>query len=134
MTIDDYDEVCDLWERTEGIGLAAGDERDGIDRYLKRNPGLSFVAEDDERIIAAVMCGHNGRRGDIGHLAIAESHRNNGLGKELVSRCLKKLAEEQIPICHIRVFTENAKGIRFWEHLGWDGRTDLLIMACETSK
>ena len=75
MTIDDYDEVFALWQVSEGVGLSTADERDEIAIYLHRNPGTSFVALDGGQLVAAVLCGHDGRRGYIHHLAVKKSHR-----------------------------------------------------------
>ncbi|MCM1399826.1 MAG: hypothetical protein NC225_10155 [Clostridium sp.] len=51
MTILDYDGIYDLWLQTSGMGLnLTDDSREGIAKYLKRNPASCFVAEDDGKI------------------------------------------------------------------------------------
>lgn len=82
MTVQDYEEVLALWRSSEGIGLSDADSRENIARFLERNPGLSFVAYDGQELIGAVLCGYDGRRGYIHHLAVAESHRRRRLGRE----------------------------------------------------
>jgi RimJ/RimL family protein N-acetyltransferase/ribosomal protein S18 acetylase RimI-like enzyme len=119
LTAADYPEVRRLWESTSGIGLGHGDSEKFFAPYLKRNPGLSLIARDGNRIVAAVMCGHDARRGYLSHLAVAPSHRKLNLGRRLVDACLHKLWAEGITACNIRVFRDNAEGIAFWGHLGF---------------
>ncbi|TLN13669.1 N-acetyltransferase, partial [bacterium] len=71
MTIDDYDEIIELWKTTEGVGLSDADSRRGINLFLQRNPNLSVVARDEDKLVGAVLCGHDGRRGYLHHLAVA---------------------------------------------------------------
>jgi len=129
MLIGDYSGVFSLWKNMTGIGLdGLCDSRQGIRDYLRRNPGLSFVACDGKKIVGAVLSGHDGRRGCLHHLAVAGSHRKLGIGKALVEHCLKGLAGQNIPKCNIFLFRSNAIGRSFWKHNGWNLRTDLSIM------
>lgn len=132
MTADDYDEVIELWRTTPGIGLGVGDEREGVAASLARNPGLSLVARRGEALVATVLCGHDGRRGSINHLAVVPAERGRGLGRELVARCLAGLAAEGIGKCNIVVYARNADGLSFWGAMGWTARDDLLLMQHST--
>lgn len=131
MTADDYDEVLELWRTTAGVGLGVGDEREAVAASLARNPGLSLVARRGDALVAAVLCGHDGRRGSINHLAVVPSERGRGLGRELVERCLAGLADEGIGKCNIVVYGRNADGLSFWRAMGWTQRDDLLLMQHE---
>jgi ribosomal protein S18 acetylase RimI-like enzyme len=126
--IEDYDGVVTLWRRTEGVELNESDTRRAIAAYLRRNPRLSFVAEQDDRIIGAVLCGHDGRRGYLHHLAVSKRHRQRGIGQQLVAACLAKLHRVGIQRCNIFIFANNAAGIKFWAHTGWKLRTELRLM------
>jgi GNAT superfamily N-acetyltransferase len=128
MTIADYEAVLRLWQATEGVGLNESDEREPMAAYLKRNPDLSQVALDGGKIVGAVLCGHDGRRGYLHHLAVARTHRKRGLGRALVDACLAGLAKLGIPKCNIFLFADNAEGEAFWKHNGWAKRTDLQMM------
>lgn len=129
MGLRDYDGVLALWRGVAGIGLDDDcDSRAGIARYLKRNPGMSFVARRGRKIVGAVLCGHDGRRGYLHHLAVSPSERRQGIGKALVARCLRALAARRIPKCNIFLYQSNAAGRTFWEHDGWKMRRDLQIM------
>jgi ribosomal protein S18 acetylase RimI-like enzyme len=129
LALRDYDSVIALWRSLPGIGLdGACDSRLGIQRYLRRNPGLSFVACDRGRIVGAVLSGHDGRRGYLHHLAVVPTHRHRGIGRALVLRCFRALARQQIPKCSIFLFRTNRTGLAFWEHNGWSRRSDLSVL------
>jgi N-acetylglutamate synthase len=125
LDISDYEEVFALWQGTPGIGLNEADEKGEIARYLARNPGMSFVAVEGTRIIGAVLCGHDGRRGFIHHMVVRPECRKSGCGRALEQAALNALAREGIEKCHLFVKKENALGKSFWERLGWQERADL---------
>jgi putative acetyltransferase len=126
--VEDYDAVIALWRRTEGVGLNESDTRRAIAAFLRRNPRLSLVAEKDGQIIGAVLCGHDGRRGYLHHLAVSKRHRCRGIGRQLVNACLTKLRKAGISKCNIFIFANNTKGLKFWAHTGWTLRTELRLM------
>ncbi len=129
MTIQDYDQVLTLWQASEGVGLSDADSEESIACYLERNPDISFVAHDGEHLVGAVLCGHDGRRGYIHHLAVSQSHRRQGLGRALVERCLSALRRDGIDKCHIFVFADNRDTIAFWKSIGWTQRVELIVMS-----
>lgn len=130
MIPDDFAKVMALWQASEGVGLSDDDDTpQGLERYLDRNPGLSFVAIDDGNPVGAVLCGQDGRRGYINHLAVAGSHRTRGIGKALIDRCLEALQILGIRKCHIMVFRNNQSAIAFWAKTGWFRRDDLILMS-----
>jgi ribosomal protein S18 acetylase RimI-like enzyme len=129
LTMTDYPEVYALWDGTPGIGLSSADSPEAIARYLIRNPGLSFVARKDGKVIGAVLGGHDGRRGYLQHLVVAPGMRHHGIGKTLVEKCLDVLSKQGIKRCHIFVYSDNETGLGFWESAGWFRRGDLLIMS-----
>jgi N-acetylglutamate synthase len=119
MKIDDYDHVCDLWENTEGLYLDESDSLEAISFYLKRNRGICFVAYEDDKIIGTVLCGHDGRRGILRHLAVDNEHRHKGIARELVNRSMSALAKAGIKRCTAFVLNENIEGLSFWQNIGW---------------
>ncbi len=132
MTLSDYEEVYALWSVSQGIGLSDADTPAAIRRYLDANPGSSFVARDaDSRLIGAVLCGSDARRGYLHHLAVAESTRKSGIGRDLVKHCMNALKARGITRCHIFVYRDNTTGTVFWKRIGWRVRQDLQIMSCE---
>jgi ribosomal protein S18 acetylase RimI-like enzyme len=129
FTMADYDDAYSLWNRTEGVGLSQADEPQNLARFLARNPGLSFVAEEEGRIVGAVLCGNDGRRGFLHHLAVEKASRRSGIGRSLVERCLSALAAAGLRKCHLFVLADNVEGQRFWRTIGWEERTTLKVMS-----
>src|SRR5512142_1291267 len=107
LDISDYDALIALWRETPGIGLSTADARDSIASFLLRNPGMSFAAWDRQRLLGSVLCGHDGRRGYLYHLVVAQGHLRQGLGSKLVKRCLESLHTCGIEKCHLFVYREN---------------------------
>jgi len=128
LTIADYEAVMRLWKQTEGIGLNESDSRARLTAFLKRNPRLSRVAADGDKIVGAILCGHDGRRGYLHHLAVAGAHRHLGIGRKLVEACLSDLAKLNIIKCNIFLLANNSDGEAFWKHNGWNRRADLQVM------
>ncbi len=131
LTFDHYEAAIALWRVCEGIGLSRADSRESIAAYLERNIGMSFCAVEEGRLIAAALCGHDGRRGYLHHVAVAATHRRQGIGAGLVARCLGALRARGINKCHLFVHADNAAAIAFWRRLGWIPRNDLVMMSCD---
>lgn len=127
MTITDYDGVYKLWINTPGMGLNnLDDSKEGIEKYLIRNPQTCFVAEDDNRIIGVILCGNDGRRGYIHHTAVDTTKRTRGVGTALVNAALDALKNEGINKVALVVFEKNEIGNSFWEKRGFTVREDLV--------
>ena len=118
--IEDYDAAIELWNRIEGLDIAEGDDRETIQRFLKRNPGLSRIAADGAVIVGAVLCGHDGRRGYVYHLAVDPTYRERGIGRRLMSECLAGLKEAGLERANILVANDNPRGLEFWNGCGWE--------------
>jgi ribosomal protein S18 acetylase RimI-like enzyme len=129
LTIAAYEVVYALWLQCDGIGLGDSDSKEAIQRYLERNPGMSFMATDDGEVVGAVLAGHDGRRGFIHHLAVLPAYRRNGLGRLLVDKCLAALKVVGILKCHIFIFNHNLEGLSFWEAMGWSRRNDISVVS-----
>ncbi|HEY4363645.1 MAG TPA: GNAT family N-acetyltransferase [Bryobacteraceae bacterium] len=126
MTMADYDAMYALLSATPGIGLRLADSHEGIERYLARNPGLSFVARSEGRIVGCVMSGHDGRRGYLQHLAVDPAFRLQGIGRALIERCLERLQAEGIEKTHLDILAGNFPAHRYWTKLGWKKRDDIV--------
>ena len=120
FSINDYDEVLQLWQTVEGLEVAEGDDKKGVAQFVTRNPGLSRVATDDSKIVGVAMCGHDGRRGYIYHVAVDPAYRRYGLGKHLVHECLDGLRQTGIMRALILVADYNLGGAEFWKRAGWE--------------
>ena len=125
----DYEAALALWKRCEGIGLSDADSPCAIKKLLARNPGMSFVAVLDGELIGTSLCGHDGRRGFLYHVAVDPKHRGKGFGKQLAQTSLKALEAEGIQKCHIMVFHNNESGKEFWKNTGWIPRPDIDVLS-----
>ncbi len=126
MTIDDYDEIYNLWVSCAGMGLNNFDDsRDGIDKFINRNPDTCFVALIENKIVGAIMAGNDGRRGFIYHTAVSPRFRNQGIGRKLVDTAMLALKQCGINKVALVVFDKNIDGNAFWESLGFTVRNDL---------
>jgi len=127
MTIADYESVLSLWKNTSGMGLnSIDDSKEGIKKYLDRNPKTCFVAKEDKRLLGVILSGHDGRRGFIYHTAVRKEERNRGIGKALVEMAIKALRKEGICKIALVVREGNEIGNKFWERIGFGTREDLI--------
>lgn len=126
MTIDDFERVTELIQRTPGVTLRDADSRENTERYLARNPNLSFVASVGSELVGCIMSGHDGRRGYLQHLLVLPNFRGRGISAALVHKCLASLEKVGITKSHIDVLKTNEAGAACWEHMGWQLRTDIL--------
>ena len=126
MTINDYDEVYKLWMSSKNMGFNdVDDSREGIEKYLRRNPDTSFVAFADGELAGVILGGHDGRRGFIQHACVREKFRRQGIGTKLVDTCMDALKKEGISKVALLVFKYNETGNDFWEAMGFTVREDL---------
>ena len=126
MTIEDYEGVKDLWMTIKGFAIRSIDDSyEGVERFLKRNPTTSVVAIDDGRIVGAILCGHDGRRGCLYHVCVKEEFRRHGIGKAMVVFCMNELKKEKISKVSLIAFSTNDIGNAFWNEIGWSRRRDL---------
>ena len=128
VTIDDYDAIYELWNSTEQSRRALNpvdDSREGIERYLKRNPNTCFAAVRDGRIIGVILTGHDGRRAIIHHLCVHPDCRRTGVAGRLVAVAEEALKKEGIQKIFGLVFKDNEAANAFWEQQGYSLRTNL---------
>ena len=126
MTIEDYEEVKELWLSIKGFAIRSIDDSfEGVEKFLERNPGLSVVAIEDDRIVGAILCGHDGRRATFYHVCVRTEYRRRGIGKAMTVSCMEKLNKEGINKVALIAFTKNDVGNAFWKEIGWKQRIDL---------
>ena len=120
FVVADYDGAIALWNGVEGVEICEGDSREEIAEYLKKNPGLSRVAEVDGEIVGVALCSHDGRRGWIYHLAVAPAYRRQKVGKLLLDDCVEGLRTLGLKRAIILVAGDNPAGHQFWLRNGWE--------------
>ncbi|WP_163194610.1 GNAT family N-acetyltransferase [Clostridium thermarum] len=127
MTINDYDEVMRLREAAPYIVVSDADSRENLARFLEKNACFNIVCQIENRIVAAVLCGCDGRRGYIYSVAVEHKYRIRGIGLEMVNEVLKRLRAEGIDTCHLFISKDNLWDQDFWSNTGWEQRNDMLI-------
>lgn len=134
VTIEDYDGIFALWNSTEQSKRALNpvdDSREGIERYLKRNPTTCFLAETKDgsgnapEVVGVILTGHDGRRAIIHHMCVHPSCRREGIASQLVQKAEEALRKEGISKIFGLVFKDNDVANAFWEKQGYTLRTNL---------
>ena len=126
MTMADFDKVYDLWMKIKGFGIRSiDDSKEGVERFIRRNPGLSMVAQSNGEIVGAILCGHDGRRGCFYHVCVAEDFRRQGIGTAMATAAMEALRREGINKVSLIAFKSNELGNGFWHKVGWVEREDL---------
>ncbi len=127
MNIDDYDEMFELWSNTEGMGLRSlDDSKEGISKFLNRNPNTNFICRIDNKLVGAILCGNDGRRGYIYHAVVHKDFQRKNIGTLLVEKVIEALDREGIKKVALVVYSNNLNGNQFWESLGFIDRFDLV--------
>lgn len=129
MKVEHIGAALDLWRSIEGMGLSSADEPQALTRFLRQNPGLSFIAEDGETLVGTCLCGTDGRRGYLYHLAVAPQYRRQKIGSALVDKVFAALRQMDIHKCHIMVYSTNKTGLKFWTQEGWVRRPEIVLMS-----
>lgn len=134
MTAGDYEEALALWKRCPGMGLSDADEKAPLIRFLQRSPGLSSIARDDALLVGTCLCGSDGRRGYLYHLAVDPDYRRQGIGRDLVEMVFTRLRDLDIHKCHIMVYGTNEVGLAFWKQDGWVTRPEIVLMSRDVDR
>lgn len=121
MTIDDYEALWEMWKNTPNMGLRSlDDSKEGILRFLKRNPDTNFAAYEDNKLAGAILCGHDGRRGYIYHTVVLPEYRRQGIASALIKMAEEGLRKEGITRVCLNVMESNEPGKNFWISRGWE--------------
>lgn len=127
ISISDYADVYSLWLSCKGMGLnSLDDSKEGINKFLNRNPNTCFVAEIDNKIVGSILAGNDGRRGYIYHTAVSPQYQKHGIGSTLVDTAIDALKKLGINKIALVVFDKNENGNAFWEKQGFTERNDLI--------
>jgi ribosomal protein S18 acetylase RimI-like enzyme len=126
MKVSDYEKAFTLWSATDGMGLRSlDDSKEGISKFLIRNPNTNFICRIDGQVVGVILCGHDGRRAYIYHAVVSKTYRGRGLGKALLDKVIEAVSNEGIHKIALVVYENNQVGNDFWSGQGFDLRDDL---------
>jgi len=121
MRAEDIDEARALWDSIPELRVSRSfDTRERLIAYLDHNPGFSSMARDGDRLVGAVMCGHDGRRGSFYHTGVLPEFRGRGIGRRMVERSLLHLREAGLSTAFVFTYVENLGAQAFWHGIGWE--------------
>ena len=116
MTPEDCQQVAQLAEQVGALKLAQGTS---IEPFVRRNSGLSLVARDeDDKIVAALLCGQVGDDGYVQQLAIAEDCSEQDIAKMLLDRAQRKLSSRGVGKCRL-MLDDDTDVAGFWLDRRW---------------
>jgi N-acetylglutamate synthase len=129
--MEDYEAAVRLWSAAEGVEMSEGDSKNEIAHFLTKNPNLSQTADRGGAVVGVALCGQDGRRGYIYHLAVDASVHQQGVGRRLVAECLASLARLDLRRALILVAGDNPGGQEFWRRCGWEDVPEAKLMGID---
>ena len=123
----DYDQVVRLWKES-GLVIRPGDDVEGVNLKLQRDPDLFLIFEEKNEIIGVVMGAWDGRRGWINHLAVKPNRQRRGIGTALVRELERRLVMKGARKVNAQIYQRNKRSIRFFKAAGYDVHKDLVMI------
>ena len=119
LTPADFPAVVELWEQA-GLTRPWNPPETDLQRALDGATSTVLGAYYDEQLVGTVMVGNDGHRGWIYYLAVGESHRSTGLGRQLMAAGETWLHEHGAVKVQLMIRTSNAAVLSFYDHLGYE--------------
>jgi len=128
FTMKNYDIIIGLW-RKAGISVGSTDSENEIKKMLTLNPNLFLIGKVNNKVIAVVMGGFDGRRGYVHHLAVDPLHQKKGYGKMMMHDLISEFHRIGVHKIHLFIERQNQAVVDFYSNLGWQMRDDLIMMS-----
>lgn len=126
----DHPQAFSLWRSSTAIQLREEDGYEGFVAFLARNPGLSLAGLVEERLIATLLVGHDGRRGYLQHLFAVPEYRRQGRAQRLLEEASRRLARLGLRKSHVFVLGGSAEAVQFWHgQRRWVQREDIHVFS-----
>ncbi|HEU68100.1 MAG TPA: GNAT family N-acetyltransferase [Candidatus Acetothermia bacterium] len=130
LSIADYDDLVRLWQEANLPYRPHGrDSREAIARQMEGNTSLFLGAEQDGKLVGAVLGTHDGRKGWINRLAVHPAHRRRGIGQALVCAVEARLQAMGIEIIGALIEDWNDDSMAFFARLGYVAHSDILYFS-----
>ncbi|WP_431015151.1 GNAT family acetyltransferase [Bradyrhizobium pachyrhizi] len=126
ITDADIADVVALWQ---ACGLTRPWNDPAADIALaRRGPNSAvLVGRDDNAIMATAMVGHDGHRGWVYYVAVDPNRQGTGLGRTIMAAAEDWLRAAGVPKLQLLVRRENAKAGAFYQSLGYDESTSVML-------
>jgi N-acetylglutamate synthase len=114
IIIKDYEKLVPFWKKNYFVT-----EMDSLERFklfLKKNPGLSVLMEEDGKILGTALGSFDGRRGYLQKVVTDKDLRQKGIGKKLVEEVIKRL--KSLGALYIPINVEEYN-VTFYEKCGF---------------
>ena len=119
MTHDDIEEVVGLWHRV-GTTRPWNDPGEDI-AFAMRSPNSTLlVGRENGTIVASVMVGHDGHRGNVYYVAVDPDHERKGFGRAIMAAAESWLRGCGIWKMNLLVRAGNTAAVDFYEAIGFE--------------
>ncbi len=118
---------------TAALWAAAGLTRPWNDPIADANRALAgpastiLVARRDAQLLGTVMAGHDGHRGWVYYLAVAEAERRRGIARLLMAAAEDWCAAAGVPRLNLMVRTDNLAALGFYSRLAYR-QSDVVVL------
>ena len=119
LTPEDSEGASALWDQA-GLTRPWNPPESDLRRALAGQTSTVLGLFDEKTLVGTVMVGHDGHRGWVYYLAVAESHRGTGLGRQLMLAAEDWLRERGVVKLQLMVRSANAGVLDFYDRLGYE--------------
>ena len=119
LTPEDSEGASALWDQA-GLTRPWNPPEADLLRALAGETSTVLGLFEARTLVGTVMVGHDGHRGWVYYLAVAESHRGTGLGRRLMLAAEDWLRERGVVKLQLMVRSANAGVLDFYDRLGYE--------------
>ena len=112
-------QVIALWQDC-GLTRAWNDPKRDLDFARGKTNSTVLIGHLDQKIMASVMVGHDGHRGNIYYLAVAPQHQGKGFGRAMLQSAETWLVAKGIWKLNLTIRAGNTKVVGFYERFGYE--------------
>jgi ribosomal protein S18 acetylase RimI-like enzyme len=124
---DDLQAATVLWE-SAGLTRPWNPPEDDLERALIGPSSTVLGCFHKQGLIGTVMTGHDGHRGWVYYLSVADRHRRSGVGTRLMAAAEAWLREEGAVKVQLMVRSTNEQVTEFYDRLGYED-ADVQVLA-----
>jgi len=119
LTSVDVEAAVSIWQEA-GLTRPWNPPELDLRRALEGPTSTVLGGFDGERLVGTAMVGHDGHRGWVYYLTVAEDQRGSGLGRRLMLAAERWLRERGAVKVQLMVRSTNEAVLGFYEHLGYE--------------